>query len=477
MNGDAAGGEGTAGHSQPVGLSQPASSQPVAVSQHVDLSELVALAEAGAFSRLAALARDLHPSDLADLVASVSSQAARLGVLKALPTELASETLAEMEEDEDRAELLGALGSTRGAALIQELPDDDAADLVGELEPADRDRILAALPSEEAGEIRDLLRYGEETAGGLMTTALVSVSDEATAGRAIAEIRRQGREVEDFYTVFVVDGRGRLRGTVPLDDLILADPTDPIESLVEPSPATVLPDTDQEEAGRIIGRYNLASLPVVNEEGALLGRITFDDVIDVIEAETTEDILKLAGVSDDEELRAGWLESVRSRLPWLVLNLVTAGVAASVILSFEHVVAEATFLAFLMPVIAALGGNTGTQALAVTIRRIAVGEGPLADNFRVVGKEVLVGLLNGLVLGACFAVFAYLYDGQLRMGLVVLLAMWANIVVAGFAGAMVPTVLHRLGVDPAVASSVFVHTLTDLVGFTMVLGLAIALLG
>lgn len=441
------------------------------------LSDLVALADAGDFRRLSELAAEMHPSDVADLVASLSSESARLRVLEGLPTELASETLAEMEEDEDRAELLGALGSTRGAALLHELPDDDAADLVGELEPEDRDRMLAALPTEEAGEIRDRLRYGEETAGRIMTTALVSVPADASAGQAIAEIRRQGREVEDFYTVFVVDGRGRLRGTVPLDDVILADPADPIESLVEPSAATVLPDTDQEEAGRIIGRYNLASLPVVNEEGALLGRITFDDVIDVIEAETTEDILRLAGVSDDEELRAGWLDSVRSRLPWLVLNLATAGIAASVILSFEDVVSEIAFLAFLMPVIAALGGNTGTQALAVTIRRIAVGDGPAADNFRVVGKEVLVGLLNGLVLGACFAVFAYLYAGQPRMGVIVLLAMWANIVVAGFAGALVPTLLHRMGVDPAVASSVFVHTLTDLVGFSMVLGLASALLG
>lgn len=454
-----------------------ADERPVLGERTARLAELARLAEVGDFSRLSEFAGEMHPSDVADLVASVSVEAVRLRILKALPTEVASETLAEMEEDEARAELLGALGSTRGAALLKELPDDDAADLVGELEPEDRDRMLAALPSEEAREIRDLLRYGEDTAGGLMTTSLVSVAADASAGRAIAEIRRQGREVEDFYTVFVVDGRGRLRGTVPLDDLIVADPADPIESLVEPSTATVLPDTDQEEAGRIIGRYNLASLPVVNREGALLGRITFDDVIDVIEAETTEDILKLAGVSDDEELRAGWLEAVRSRLPWLVLNLVTAGVAASVILNFEHVVGEATVLAFLMPVIAALGGNTGTQALAVTIRRIAVGEGLLADNFRVVGKEVLVGLLNGLVLGACFAAFAYFYDGRPRMGVVVLLAMWANIVVAGFAGAMVPTVLNRVGVDPAVASSVFVHTLTDLVGFSMVLILATALLG
>ena len=450
---------------------------PPAVASQAALDRLMALAEGGRFSELPDLFEGMHPSDIADLVASVAVEEHRIEILKALPTDVASETLAEMEEDEDRAELLTGLDERRGAELLQELADDDAADLLGELEPRDRDRMLAALPSEEAGEIRELLQYGEETAGGLMTTSLVSVPAGATAAEAIAEIRKQGREVEDFYTVFVVDDRDRLHGTVPLDDLILADPADAIASLVEPAVATVLPGTDQEDVGQLMGRYNLVNIPVIDRDGSLLGRITFDDVIDVIEAETTEDILRLAGVSDEEELKGGWFESVRSRLPWLVLNLATAAIAASVILAFESTIEEVAFLAFLMPVIAALGGNTGTQALAVTIRRIAVGGVINAGQFRVVGKEVLVGLLNGFVLGVLFAVFAYVWmDGDPRLGLVVLLAMWANIIVAGFAGAMIPTALHRLGVDPAVASSVFVHTLTDLVGFVMVLNLAAALL-
>lgn len=450
---------------------------PPAVASQAALDRLTALAETGRFSELPDLFEGMHASDIADLVASVAVEEHRIEILKALPTDVASETLAEMEEDEDRAELLTGLDERTGAELLQELADDDAADLLGELEPRDRDRMLAALPSEEAGEIRELLQYGDETAGGLMTTSLVSVPAGATAAEAISEIRTQGREVEDFYTVFVVDERDRLHGTVPLDDLILAEPSDAVASLVEPAVATVLPDTDQEDVGQLMGRYNLVNIAVVNRDGSLLGRITFDDVIDVIEAETTEDILRLAGVSDEEELKGGWLESVRSRLPWLVLNLATAAIAASVILAFESTIEEVAFLAFLMPVIAALGGNTGTQALAVTIRRIAVGGVINAGQFRVVGKEVLVGLLNGFVLGVLFAVFAYVWmDGDPRLGLVVLLAMWANIIVAGFAGAMIPTVLHRLGVDPAVASSVFVHTLTDLVGFVMVLNLAAALL-
>lgn len=436
---------------------------------------LLALAERGDYERLADLAGRLHPSDVADVVASASA-GERLRILQALPTATASETLAEMEEEEDRAELLVALDAAKGAELVRELADDDAADLVGELDPENRDRLLAALPRREADEIRDRLRFGEDTAGRLMTTALVSVSSDATAQDAIREVRRRGRDVDDLYTVFVVDDLGRLRGTVPLDALILASPRDPVASLAEPSGATVHPDTDQEEVGRFMGRYDLADVPVVNTSGVLLGRVTFDDVADVMEEETTEDILRLAGLSEDEELKAGWRAAVRTRLPWLLLNLATAVVAASVILRYKDIVEGVVFLAFLMPVIAALGGNTGTQALAVTVRRIALGEHMRPKRFGVVRKEVLVGLLNGLVLGLCFGLFAYVVDGSTRMGLVVLLAMWANVLVAGFAGAMIPTVLDRLGVDPAVASSVFVQTLTDLVGFTMVLGLAAALL-
>ena len=209
--------------------------------------------------------------------------------------------------------------------------------------------------------------------------------------------------------------------------------------------------------------------------GILLGRITFDDVIDVIEAEQTEDILRLAGVTDDEDLRHTWTESVRARLPWLVLNLVTASLAASVILVYEDVVDQVITLAFLAPIIAAMGGSSGTQSLAITIRRLTV-EGPGGARGLVI-KELLIGLVIGGVLGLGIAGIALLVpDGNPRLGLVVMLAMWGNQVVAGFAGAFVPATLDRIGVDPSVASSVFVHTLTDLCGFFLLLGLASKLL-
>jgi magnesium transporter len=439
------------------------------------LQELV---ESDDLAAVGDLLKELHPSDVADLVESLEDDE-RVVLLDVLPVELASETLAEMDEEEDPGEILAALDPQKGAELIHELDVDDAVDLVGELEPEERAKILAALPLEEAGEIRGLLRYDEESAGGLMDTLLVRVQGELTAGQAIAEVRRQGREVEDFYTVFVVDEGHHLLGTVPLADLILADPLQPVVDLVEPVLASVEPDEDQEEVGRLISRYNLPSIPVVDQFGVLLGRVTFDDVLDVIESEQTEDILRFVGTSDEEEIRGTWSETVQTRLPWLALNLVTATIAASVVWFFRDTVESIIVLAALAPIIAALGGNAGTQALAVTVRRISLaGEGEIGTGpYRAVGKELLVGMVNGVVLGGLIAGLSFLVPGgDPALGAVVLLAMWGNLVVAGFAGSFVPTILNRFGFDPAVASSVFVHTFTDLIGFFLLLGLATAIL-
>lgn len=428
---------------------------------------------------LETLLAELHPSDIADVVESVDGET-RLALVRALPSEVASEALAEMEEGDARAELLAALEPTEGAELLHELPDDDAADLIGELGPEDQDRILAQLPADEAGEIRDLLQYDEETAGGIMTTALVSVLGTVTAGEAIRAVRVKGREVEDFYTVFVVDDGEHLLGTVPLDDLILADPDGPVKSLVEPIVASVVPDADQEDVGHLIRRYNLPSIPVVSQQGVLLGRVTFDDVIDVLEAETTEDMLLFSGVSDDEELRGSSIDAIRARLPWLLLNTLTASFAAAVVWIFRDEIASATLLAVVMPVVAGLGGNAGQQALAVTVRRLATSSGPLESRDHVVGKELLVALLNGGVIGVVVATaaaaLASVMGADPRLGLVVLLAMWGNIAMAGFAGSFIPTFLDRRGQDPAVASTVFLTALTDMTGFLLLLGLATVLL-
>jgi magnesium transporter len=434
------------------------------------------LVQGGESAEIRELLRELHPSDVADLVEALETEEEQLVLMEALPAELASETLVEMDEEEDPGEILAALDPRRGAELLQEMDYDDAVDLVGELEPEERAKILAALPLEEAGHIRGLLRYHEESAGGLMDTLLVRVESTLSAGQAIAEVRRQGQEVEDFYTVFVVDEGHHLLGTVPLNDLILADPLLPVIELVEPVVASVLPDEDQEEVGRLMSRYNLVSLPVVDQFGVLLGRITFDDVLDVMEAEQTEDILLLAGTSDQEELRGTWWETVQTRLPWLFLNLLTATLGASVVFYFSDTLENVIILAAIMPVVAGLGGNAGTQALAVTVRRLALESRLGSSRSSAVFKELLVGIVNGAVLGGVVALVAAFVGGDAKLGLVVFLAMCGNQAAAGFAGSFFPTVLDRAGIDPAVASSVFVTALTDLLGFLFLLGLGTALL-
>jgi magnesium transporter len=282
-----------------------------------------------------------------------------------------------------------------------------------------------------------------------------------------------------FYVVWVVDREGKLLGSLNLDRLIMADPTSSIGDLVEEPIATVLPHVDQEEVGRLIARYNVVSLPVVDERGILLGRITFDDVIDVLEAEQTEDILLMAGLgSDDEALRYTWRQSVRARMPWLLANLGTAALASAVVYMFSETIESVVVLAAIMPIVAGLGGNAGTQALAVTARSLAVDKSPndVGALRRHVGRELAVGIINGAVLGSVVALLAMLLGGDPMLGMVVLLAMWGNLAVAGFLGSFVPSIMDRLGLDPAVSSSMFVTPFTDLCGFLFLLGLASALL-
>jgi magnesium transporter len=241
---------------------------------------------------------------------------------------------------------------------------------------------------------------------------------------------------------------------------------------MQPPDVSVSPDADQEDVARILARYNLPSVAVVDASGRLLGRITFDDVIDVVEAETTEDLLKFGGVPASELLAAGWREAVRSRLPWLYVNLLTAFLAGAVVYVFQDTIRRTVALAVWMPIIAGMGGNAGTQALAVTVRRLALGQMPSHLFGRVVGKEVLVGVVNGLAIGGAVGIIAMLLGDQVRLGLVVFLAMAGNLLVAGFAGGFIPVVLERFGIDPAIASSIFVTTFTDVCGFLLLLGLA-----
>jgi magnesium transporter len=428
--------------------------------------ELVRRGELGLFTRRA---HEFEPADLAEVLTALDEQE-RVSVIRALPPEVSSQALAEMPEEAHAGETLAALDPDLAAEIVDELDDDDAADILGELDRNLQEQILAAV--EDRSEVDQLLRYDEESAGGLMTTHMVVVPDSVTAGEALEEIRRQAEEIEDFYQVFVVDADRKLVGTLPFKDLVVSRPDRPVREFMEEADIFVTPELDQEEVARVMARYNVPSVPVVDGQGRLLGRVTFDDVIDVVEAETTEDLLKFGGVSPDEELAADWRTSVRSRLPWLSVNLGTAFLAGAVVFSFQHTIQRTIALAVWMPIIAGMGGNAGTQALAVTVRRLALGLIPVNVFTEVVGKEILVGVINGFVLGLVVGGVATVMGEGPILGIVVFLAMIGNLVVAGFAGAFIPILLERLGADPAVASSVFVTAFTDVCGFLLLLGLA-----
>jgi magnesium transporter len=459
---------------------------PVDAAEEMDARELAdhirELIEAGNEEGLRALVSPFHPTDLADVLEELDEDE-RTAVLQVLTHDpaLAAEALAEMEWEEHPEESLASLDADQIAAVVAELSDDDAADMIGEMDPEDRDRVLAALPHEDAGDIRELLAYDEESAGGIMTTELVAVPEGLTSAEAIDEIRRQAQEVDNFYSIFVVGADGRLQGTVPLQKLVTARRDAHISELVEPPEATVLPETDQEEVGRVLSRYNLPAVPVVDHGGRLLGVVTFDDVIDIIEAESTEDILKFGGVSEEEELRGGAIAAVRSRFPWLVVNLGTAFAAAAVYAPFSETISRFPAIAACATITAGMGGNAATQALAVTVRRLALTRDAASGRGEIVGKEVLVGLANGLgngiIAGIAIALLAdSYYHAHPILGLVVTLAMWGNLVVAGVTGGLVPILLERVGVDPAIASSVIVTTFTDMAGFFLTFELATRLL-
>jgi magnesium transporter len=448
-------------------------------SQRVE--ELTRLAEAGDVRAFRARAEQVHPSDVADALAALDEEL-RVGLIQQLPPELVSEALAEMEPEEGPADLLQALPDEHAADILEELAVDDAADVIADLLPERADTILKLV--EDRDEIEDLLKYDEDSAGGIMTSELVSVDERATAAEAIDAIRSQSEGIEDFYQVYCVDAEKRLVGVLSLQRLVCTPPNTTVKGIMEPAPAVVRPEQDQEEVARLMSRYNVAALPVVSHAGRLLGRVTFDDVIDVVEAEQTEDLLKFGGASGREQLGGGWFMAVRNRLPWLLSHFTTASLSAVIIFHFRGTIEAVVVLAALGPLIAGVGGSAATQALAVTVRRVALGLIPRERTRQVVGKELLVAMTNGLAMGMVITVAATILgrfvdlgvQSAWRLGAVVWIAMWGNIMVAGIVGSSVPLMLEKLGLDPAVASSGFVSAMTDMFGYFLMLVLAATLI-
>ncbi|MBC7655521.1 MAG: magnesium transporter [Oligoflexus sp.] len=443
----------------------------------LDKTDILKIKQAleGKDQELLLLVAEYHASEIAILFESIPLESQKK-IINLLSIELASEIISEMSHEAHPEELLINLDPEKRQEIVEELDYDDATDIISQMDENDQHEILGDLDKEDAVNIRNLMTYAEDTAGGLMNTEVIKVDADMSKKQAIDQIILQSEEIEEFYTIYVVDHDDVLKGIVSLKDIIKAKANAKISDLVKSDFVFVKASTDQEEVADLISQYNLTSIPVVDINMKLLGRVTFDDVIDVMEEENTEDILKFSGVSEDEELSGNWIEAVKSRLPWLILNLGTAFLASSVIRYFEPTLTKIVVLAGYMTIIAGMGGNAATQALAVTIRRITLSD--LSDNqaYKTVIKELTVGLINGAVNGLIVFLFAYLYDDNLLLGLVIFIAMTGNLLIAGIAGAGIPLILKRVGIDPAIASSIIITTFTDIFGFLLLLGLASKLL-
>jgi magnesium transporter len=427
----------------------------------------------GDTERLRELLSALHPADVADLMGFLSAED-REALLPHLDPEALAEILSELDT-EIREEVLEHVPSATLAKALGEMESDDAADVVDDLEADKRAAVLAAMPEVERAAIETSLAYQDETAGRLMQREVVAAPQFWTVGQTIDHLRRESDELPElFFDVYVVDPAYKPVGAAPVSHLLRSNRSVPLAQIMEP--VTEIPvDMDQEEVAYIFNKYHLISAPVVEPGGRLVGQITVDDIVGVIQEETEEDILALAGVSDAGR-DAGVAGIVRSRLPWLVVNLATEGLAATVVGLYQNEIAKLTALAVLMPIVSSLGGNAGTQALTVAVRAISSRELNTANAARVILRELAVGLLNGAAMGGLLGLGAYVWWRDLGLAGVVALAVLANFFVASVGGILAPIVLDRMGRDPAVSSSVVVTFMTDFFGFLALLGIAAAIL-
>lgn len=417
----------------------------------------------------------LHPADIADVLQQMPVEEA-VDRLRTLPPETASEVLTELDE-EVASTITPLLTSEEISDLLEELPHDEAADIAADLTPEQQEEVLSQLDPPESAKVSELMKYPEDSAGGIMSDEFISLPAHITVEEGLKIIRSTGEE--DFpgaSYVYAVDDQKKLIGLVSVRDLVFRKPSRILKDVMNPDVRLVHVDADQEEVARLFTQYHYLAIPVVDENGRLVGIVDSDQVMDVIQEEATEDMQKMVGVSGEESAFTPWNRSFGMRTPWLYVNLITAFAAAAVIAFFEDTLAQWTVLAVFLPIIAGQGGNAGMQALTVTIRSMALGELEGDTARRVIRKECIMGVLNGLLFGVTVGLIGFLWKGSLLLGVIVFLAMMLNMLAASVAGIMIPLALRALKIDPALSSSIFLTTVTDVAGFFFFLGLAALLI-
>ncbi|WP_427451874.1 magnesium transporter [Litorimonas sp. WD9-15] len=425
-------------------------------------------------SMLADTLSRLHPADVSDGVEQLSPEQ-REELIARAPEVFSAEVLAEMEDDvvED---ILPFLDSTQLADALSDMDNDDATQILEEMEEAQRDEVLEAATPEDRIAYEESLAFDDETIGRLMQREFVAAPEFWTVGDAIDHMRTTGEGLPElFFNVYVIDTAFKPIGYVPVSRLMRAQRDARLSDMMEDLIVAIGQDLDQEEAAYYFEKYNLISAPVTNAEGRLVGMMTVDDIIEIIQDENKEDFLALAGVSD-AGLADTPMETVKARAPWLFVNLLTAVLASLVIAQFDYAISQIVALAVLMPIVASMGGNAGTQALTVAVRALAERELTAQSAWRAIRREAVAALIIGVIFAIVLAIIAYLWFGNPMLALVAFIAMIVNHIFAGLAGIAVPLGLKRAGADPAVSSSVFVTTVTDIIGFFAFLGTAVLLL-
>jgi len=431
------------------------------------LAELRVSLEQDDLEKALSIIEALRPADQADVVAELETTDQVVLLTSLSPTDSA-DVLEEMD-DEDAAELAGMLSAEQLADILDEMEDDEAADVLGDLPVPVVSEALREMDMPQ--ELISLLRYPDDTAGGLMTRAVITLHPEWTADRALAELRRIGPRSDSTYYLFVTALDDRLIGVVGLRDLVTAPADTPIADLMTTDVVSVLVTTDQEECARTLSHYGYLALPVVDEIGRFLGVITADDLIEVAEDEATEDMYRMVGITGDESVFSPSRVSVVKRLPWLAINMVTLFIAITVVDAFDFVIAGMVALAVFLPLVSGEGGNAGSQTATVIVRGIALGEVTNRDGLRALIKELVVALINGTLIGLGTALVAYLWKEDWRISLAICLAMILNFLMAATTGVLIPLGLKKINVDPALASAAFVTGFTDTFGFLFFLGI------
>jgi magnesium transporter len=431
-----------------------------------DVSDAI---DEGARERVLQLVGDLKTPDLADLIDLLDADE-RVTLIETLGPRFDFEVFSELDETV-RDQLSEALPNELLAEAVKELDTDDAAYLLENLEEADKQEILAQLPTSERAALERNLEYPEETAGRLMQADFVAVAPFWNVGQVIDYMRDTEDLPETFSEIFVVDPGYRVLGAVELSRLLRSKRDIQVDTIMNEERHLVVATEDQEEVARQFRRYDLMSAPVVDENQRLVGVVTVDDVVDIIQEEAEEDMKALAGVGD-ETLADSVYWTARSRVPWLIVNLGTAILASFVIQIFDATIEQMVALAVLMPIVASMGGNAGTQTMTVTVRALATNKLGRVNAPRVIGREFLVGIVNGFILSLIMAAVVFIWFGSSKLGGVIAVAMVVNMIAAALAGILIPLVMDHFDLDPAPASGVFVTTVTDVVGFFAFLGLA-----